>query len=99
LTISFYRNFFSYYFCFIAPSTTNVIRQGSKALPTFDDRSNANKSTSDNNRFGSKGGSGIDKEQIVNIDTLNPYMNKLIFDFIFLFNKKSKNLDGQSKLV
>ena len=52
---------------------TNVIRQGAKALPTLDDRKKPN---GDNNRFSSKGGNAIDKERIINIDTLNPYMNK-----------------------
>ncbi|CAF4765905.1 unnamed protein product [Rotaria sp. Silwood1] len=55
-----------------APSATNVIRQGSKALPTLDDRKKPNS----DNRLGSKGTNGIDKERIINIDTLNPYMNK-----------------------
>ncbi len=60
-----------------APPATNVIRQGAKALPTLDDKKKPN---GDNNRFASKGGGGggnaIDKERIINIDTLNPYMNK-----------------------
>ncbi|CAF0927115.1 unnamed protein product [Adineta ricciae] len=55
-----------------APPATNVIRQGSKALPTLDDRKKPN----GDNRFGGKGGNSIDKERIINIDTLNPYMNK-----------------------
>lgn len=55
------------------PPATNVIRQGAKALPTLDDRKKPN---GDNNRFSSKGGNAIDKERIINIDTLNPYMNK-----------------------
>lgn len=57
------------------PPATNVIRQGAKALPTLDDRK---KNTSENNRFPSKGGNTIDKERIINIDTLNPYMNKFV---------------------
>ena len=60
------------------PPATNVIRQGAKALPTLDDKKKTN---GDNNKFASKGGGGgggnaIDKERIINIDTLNPYMNK-----------------------
>src|SRR5690349_14328431 len=55
------------------PPATNVIRQGAKALPSLDDRKKTN---GDNNRFASKGGNAIDKERIINIDTLNPYMNK-----------------------
>jgi hypothetical protein len=65
------------YFLFVAPPATNVIRQGSKALPTLDDRSNGKKPNG-NNRFDSKTANGIDKERIVNIDTLNPYMNKFV---------------------
>ena len=58
-------------FYFLAPATTtNVIRQGSKALPTLDDRNTAKKTNGDNNRFASKGGNAIDKERIINIDTL-----------------------------
>ena len=45
-------------------SVTNVIRQGSKALPTSTDSKNA-KGT-------------IDKERIVDINSLNPYMNKFV---------------------
>lgn len=61
---------------------TNVIRQGAKALPTLDDRNSSTKKTTNDNKMNSKGGGGggggnaIDKERIVNIDTLNPYMNK-----------------------
>ncbi|CAF0967358.1 unnamed protein product [Adineta ricciae] len=58
------------------PSTTNVIRQGSKALPTLDDRNTPKKTTSESTRATSKGNNAIDKERITNIDTLNPYMNK-----------------------
>lgn len=58
-----------------APTATNVIRQGAKALPTLDDRK---KNSNENNRFPSKGGNAIDKERIINIDTLNPYMNKFV---------------------
>ncbi|CAF3183622.1 unnamed protein product [Rotaria sp. Silwood2] len=58
------------------PPATNVIRQDSKALPTLDDRNNTKHFNGDNNRASSKGGNSIDKERIVNIDTLNPYMNK-----------------------
>ncbi|CAF1214168.1 unnamed protein product [Adineta steineri] len=57
------------------PPATNVIRQGSKALPTLDNQKKPN----GDNRFAAKGGGGnntIDKERIINIDTLNPYMNK-----------------------
>lgn len=63
---------------FIAPSTTNVIRQGSKALPTLDDRKKPN----GDNRLANKGSNAIDKERIINIDTLNPYMNKSVFVLI-----------------
>jgi hypothetical protein len=63
------------------PAATNVIRQGAKALPTLDDRKKTN--GDDNNRFASKGGNGIDKERIINIDTLNPYMNKLVLEYFF----------------
>jgi replication factor A1 len=59
---------------FLAPPTTNVIRQGSKALPTLDDRKKPN----GDNRFPPKGGNALDKERIINIDTLNPYMNKFV---------------------
>ncbi|CAF1322117.1 unnamed protein product [Adineta steineri] len=59
-----------------APATTNVIRQGSKAIPTLDDRNNTKNSNNDNNRFASKSSNALDKERIVEIDTLNPYMNK-----------------------
>lgn len=55
------------------PPPTNVIRQGAKALPTLDDRKKGN---GDSNRAPAKGGNAIDKERIINIDTLNPYMNK-----------------------
>ena len=56
-----------------------MIRQGAKALPTLDDRNNPKKANGDNGRFAAKGGgSGIDKERIVNIDALNPYMNKFV---------------------
>ncbi|UJR37326.1 hypothetical protein I4U23_030034 [Adineta vaga] len=55
-----------------APPATNVIRQGSKALPTLDDHKKPN----GDNRFGAKGTAALDKERIINIDTLNPYMNK-----------------------
>jgi len=59
---------------------TNVIRQGAKALPTLDDRSGSTKKPINDNKMNSKGGgaggNAIDKERIVNIDTLNPYMNK-----------------------
>ena len=63
------------------PAATNVIRQGAKALPTLDDRNGSTKKTANENKMNSKGGGGaagnaIDKERIVNIDTLNPYMNK-----------------------
>ena len=61
-----------------------MIRQGAKALPTLDDRNAAKKPNGDNGRFAAKGGGGgggIDKERIVNIDTLNPYMNKFV-DFV-----------------
>jgi hypothetical protein len=47
----------------------------------LDDRNNGKKANGDNNRFASKGGGGgnaIDKERIINIDTLNPYMNKFV---------------------
>ncbi len=68
----------SLFICFcIAPPATNVIRQGSKALPTLDERKKPN----GDNRAGSKGATVIDKERIINIDTLNPYMNKLVFVF------------------
>ncbi len=60
-------------------ASTNVIRQGSKALPTLD---NQKKPTNDN-RFGSKGTNGIDKERLINIDTLNPYMNKLVSFYLY----------------
>ncbi len=62
------------------PPATNVIRQGAKTLPTLDDRKKGN---GDNNRFASKGGNAIDKERIINIDTLNPYMNKLVSKICF----------------
>ncbi|CAF2246060.1 unnamed protein product [Rotaria magnacalcarata] len=55
-----------------AAPTTNVIRQGAKALPTLDDRKKPN----GDNRAAAKGANVIDKERIINIDTLNPYMNK-----------------------
>ena len=59
---------------------TNVIRQGAKALPTLDDRNGSTKKTANENKMNSKGGgaagNAIDKERIVNIDALNPYMNK-----------------------
>jgi len=64
------------------PPATNVIRQGAKTLPTLDDRKKGN---GDNNRFASKGGNAIDKERIINIDTLNPYMNKLVSKICFFF--------------
>jgi hypothetical protein len=60
-------------------SATNVIRQGSKVLPTLDD---PKKSNSDN-RLNSKGNSVIDKERMIDIDTLNPYMNKFVYSFFF----------------
>jgi hypothetical protein len=60
----------------IQPPATNVIRQGSKALPTLDER----KKPTGDNRFSSKGTNSIDKERIINIDTLNPYMNKFVFN-------------------
>jgi len=61
------------------PAATNVIRQGAKALPTLDDRKKND--ADDKNRFASKGGNAIDKERIINIDTLNPYMNKLVLEY------------------
>ncbi|UJR08912.1 hypothetical protein I4U23_013166 [Adineta vaga] len=62
-----------------APPATNVIRQGSKALPTLDDRNNAQKPTGDNNRAAApKANNAIDKERIINITTINPYMNKWV---------------------
>jgi hypothetical protein len=60
-------------------SATNVIRQGSKVLPTLDD---PKKSNSDN-RLNSKGNSVIDKERMIDIDTLNPYMNKFVCSCFF----------------
>jgi len=75
-------------------SATNVIRQGSKVLPTLDD---PKKSNSDN-RLNSKGNSVIDKERMIDIDTLNPYMNKFVCSFSFQL-KTSHILDGLSKLV
>jgi hypothetical protein len=62
----------------IAPPSTNVIRQGSKALPTLDNQTKPNNA----NRFDAKGTTGIDKERIINIDTLNPYMNKFVFFYL-----------------
>ncbi|CAF1246914.1 unnamed protein product [Rotaria sordida] len=59
-----------------ASSATNVIRNGSKTLPTLDDRNNTKNFNGDNNRLTAKASNTIDKERIVNIDTLNPYMNK-----------------------
>ncbi|CAF3669774.1 unnamed protein product [Rotaria sp. Silwood1] len=59
-----------------AAPATNVIRQGSKVLPTLDDRNDAKNFNGDNNRASLKGGNAIDKERIITIDTLNPYMNK-----------------------
>ncbi len=50
------------------------------ALPLTDiinSNSSTNKSNSDNH-LNSKGINIIDKEQIINIDTLNPYMNKFV---------------------
>lgn len=61
-----------------APAT-NVIRQGAKALPTLDDRSNqynSNKKTNNESRSNSKPSFGIEKDRVVTIDALNPYMNK-----------------------
>lgn len=60
-------------------SATNVIRQGSKVLPTLDD---PKKSNSDN-RLNSKENSVIDKERMIDIDTLNPYMNKFVCSCFF----------------
>ena len=60
-----------------APPATNVIRQGAKTLPTVDElKKKAQPIANENNKYASKGGNAIDKERIINIDTLNPYMNK-----------------------
>ncbi|CAM4870960.1 unnamed protein product [Rotaria socialis] len=56
-----------------AAPVTNVIRQGAKALPTLDDRKKPN---GGNRAAAAKGTNVIDKERVINIDTLNPYMNK-----------------------
>lgn len=64
------------FFSAAPPPATNVIRQGAKVLPTLDDRKKAN--GDNNNRFSAKSGNAIDKERIINIDTLNPYMNKWV---------------------
>ncbi len=77
-------------------STTNVIRQGSKALPKLDEQKKPNA----DNRASLKGTNAIDKERIINIDTLNPYMNKFVIN-LSLIKKKKKEiiLDGLLKLV
>lgn len=86
-------------FCVLAPAATNVIRQGSKALPTLDDRGNTKKANGDNRAAAAKGGSVIDKERIVNIDTLNPYMNKFVSIISFNLHRCFYSLDGRSKHV
>ena len=55
---------------------TNVIRQGSKTLPTLDEQNPVAKS---NNRSIAHTDSTVDKKLIVNIDALNPYMNKFVY--------------------
>ncbi len=57
-------------------SVTNVIQQGSKTLD------NQQKPNIDN-RLNSKGNNLIDKERMINIDTLNPYMNKFVYRSFF----------------
>jgi hypothetical protein len=84
---------------FLASTTTNVIRQGSKALPTLDDR-NGNKKGNTDNRFGGKPSNNIDKDRIVNIDSLNPYMNKFVeihHKFMILTNKINHVLQSHSR--
>ncbi len=71
------------------PAATNVIRQDAKALPTLDDRKKSN--CDDNKPFASKSDNAIDKEPIININTLNPCMNKLVLEYflekkIFIYN-------------
>jgi len=63
------------------PAATNVIQQGAKALPTLDGRKKPN--GDDNKPLASKSGNAIDKERIINIDTLNPNMNKLVLQSFF----------------
>jgi hypothetical protein len=60
-------------------SVTNVIQQGSKTLD------NQQKPNIDN-RLNSKGNNLIDKERMINIDTLNPYMNKFVYRSFFFLN-------------
>ncbi|CAF1562798.1 unnamed protein product [Rotaria magnacalcarata] len=60
----------------LAPPATNVIRQDSNVLPTIDGRNNAKNSNSHNNSLPAKGSNVIDKDRIMSIDTLNPYINK-----------------------
>lgn len=60
-------------------SATNVIQQGSKTLD------NQQKPNIDN-RLNSKGNNLIDKERMINIDTLNPYMNKFVYRSFFFLN-------------
>jgi hypothetical protein len=57
-------------------SATNVIQQGSK---TLDNQQKPNTA----NRLNSKGNNLIDKERMINIDTLNPYMNKFVYRSFF----------------
>ena len=83
------------FFFILAPPATNVIRQGSKALPTLEDRNNqynGNKKTNGDNRSNSKPTGNIDKERIINIDTLNPYMNKFVERFHFIDRMKKKSI-------
>lgn len=55
-------------------TTNNDIQQDAKALPTLDDRK---KPTNDNkNNLNSKGTNLINKERVISINILNPYMNK-----------------------
>jgi len=67
--------------------TTNVIRQGSKALPKLDEQKKPN---TDNNRASLKATNGIDKERIINISTLNPYMNRFDINLNLILKKKEK---------
>lgn len=53
-----------------------MIQQASKTLPTIENQNNAKTSNVEQNRPFSKANNAIDKEHIVTINELNPYMNK-----------------------
>ncbi len=65
-----------------------MIRQGSKALPTLDERKKPN----NDNRSSLKGPTMIDKERIINVDTLNPYMNRFVFGFFEIEISNKRNI-------